>query len=234
LTQPLRDGEHEVGRGDSGLERAHQLDADDARQEHRDRLAEHRRFGLDAAHSPAEDAEPVDHRGVRVGADQRVGIRETAGIAEHHLRQVLQVHLVADAAVGREHAQGLEGLLRPAQERVALAVALELELGVARQRIGGAREVGDDRMVDHEVDGDDRLDVVGVAAEARDCVAQRGQVGDRGHAGEVLHQHARGHELDLATTRLLSGTAPVRDRTDVVGGDVGTVLAAQQILDQHA
>ncbi len=103
------------------------------RQQHRDRLAEHRGLGLDAAHSPTEHAEAVDHRRVRVGADERVGIREAVAVAEHDLREELEVHLVADAAVGREHAQRLERLLRPAQERVALAVALVLELGVARR-----------------------------------------------------------------------------------------------------
>jgi hypothetical protein len=38
------------------------------------RLAEHRGLGLDAADAPAEHGQAVDHRGVAVGADQRVGI----------------------------------------------------------------------------------------------------------------------------------------------------------------
>ena len=33
-----------------------------------------RGFGLDAAHAPAQHAEAVDHGGVRVGADERVGV----------------------------------------------------------------------------------------------------------------------------------------------------------------
>ena len=53
---------------------ARQPEADDLRDQHRDRLAEHRRLGLDAADAPAEHAEAVDHRRVRVGADQRVRI----------------------------------------------------------------------------------------------------------------------------------------------------------------
>ena len=40
----------------------------------RHRLAEHRRLGLDAADAPAQHAQAVDHRGVRVGADERVGV----------------------------------------------------------------------------------------------------------------------------------------------------------------
>ena len=74
LAQQLGDGEHQVGRGGAGRQLADQLEADDLRDEHRHRLAEHRGLGLDAADAPAQDAEAVDHRGVRVGADQGVGV----------------------------------------------------------------------------------------------------------------------------------------------------------------
>ena len=53
---------------------AGQLEAEHRRDQHAHRLAEHRRLRLDAADAPAEHAEPVDHRGVRVGADQRVRV----------------------------------------------------------------------------------------------------------------------------------------------------------------
>ena len=75
LAQDLGDGEHEVGGGRALRQLAREPEADDLRHEHRQRLAEHRRLGLDAADAPAEDAEPVDHRRVRVGADERVGER---------------------------------------------------------------------------------------------------------------------------------------------------------------
>ena len=130
--------------------------------------------------------------------------------------------------------QGLERLLRPTQERVSLAVALELELGVAGERVGRAGEVGDDRVVDHEVDGDPGLDLGGVAAEPRDRIAERGEIGDRGHAGEVLHEDACGHELQLAVSGFLLGTTPIRDGAYVVGGDVDAVFPAQEVLDQDA
>ena len=81
LAQALGDRQHEVGRGrafgqscrSAGSRRT-------SRNQHRDRLAEHRRLGLDAADAPADHAEPVDHRRVRVGADQRVGIRERCAV----------------------------------------------------------------------------------------------------------------------------------------------------------
>ena len=74
LAQHLRDGQHEVGRGDALAQRARQLEADHFGQQHRQRLAEHHRFRLDAADAPAEHGQAVDHGRVRIGADQRVGI----------------------------------------------------------------------------------------------------------------------------------------------------------------
>ena len=131
--------------------------------QHRHGLAEHGRFGLDAADPPAEDAEAVDHGGVRVGAEQGVGVRLAVFGREHHPGQVLQVDLVADPGVRRDHLQGAEGLLAPAQEPVALPVALELELGVAGEGVGAAGEVGDDRVVDDQLGRDLGLDRGGVA-----------------------------------------------------------------------
>ena len=78
LAQHLRDRQHEVGRGRALGQHAAQLEADDLRDQHRHRLAEHRRLGLDPADAPAEHAEAVDHRRVRVGPDERVGVREAA------------------------------------------------------------------------------------------------------------------------------------------------------------
>ena len=74
LAQQLGDREDEVGRGRALGQLALEAEADDLRDEHRDRLAEHRGLGLDAADAPAEHAEAVDHRRVRVGADERVGV----------------------------------------------------------------------------------------------------------------------------------------------------------------
>ena len=50
-----------------------QAEADDLRDQHDRRLAQHGRLGLDAADAPADDAEAVDHGGVRVGAEHGVG-----------------------------------------------------------------------------------------------------------------------------------------------------------------
>src|SRR5262249_41705427 len=83
-----------------------------------------------AAHAPSHHPETVHHRRVRVGADERVGVRERAagrlGV-DDDAREVFEVHLMDDAGVGRHDAEVAERVLTPAQERVALAVARELE-----------------------------------------------------------------------------------------------------------
>ena len=79
LAQHLRDREHEVGGGDALAEAAVQLETDDVRQEHIHGLTEHDGFGLDAAHAPPHDAQAVDHGGVRVGADERIGEGDELG-----------------------------------------------------------------------------------------------------------------------------------------------------------
>ena len=58
------------------------------------------------------------------------------GLANDHAREVLDVDLVDDAGVGRHDPEIAERVLAPAQERVALPVARELELGVQRERVG--------------------------------------------------------------------------------------------------
>src|ERR1700735_2728823 len=71
---------------------------DHPRDQHRHRLAEHGRLGLDAADPPAEDAEPVLHGGMGVGADAGVRVSGNGavvrGLHHDHPGQVLDVDLV--------------------------------------------------------------------------------------------------------------------------------------------
>src|SRR5207244_8206664 len=89
---------------------------------------------LEAADAPAEHAQAVDHRGMRVGAEQRVGKRVAAlrilG-GPHHPAQSLEVDLMADPHPGWHYREVVECLLRPAQQRVALSIARVLPLDVA-------------------------------------------------------------------------------------------------------
>ena len=102
-----------------------------------------------------------------------------------------------DPRVRRHDREVVERALAPAQERVALLVALELALGVDAKGVARAERVDLHRVVDHQLGRRQRVDLRRVAAHLRDRVAHRREVDDRGHAGEVLHQHARGREGDL-------------------------------------
>ena len=230
LAQHLGDGEHHVGGGDAGRALAGELEADDAGDQHRHRLAQHGRLGLDAAHTPAEHAESVDHRGVRVGAHARVGIGDPVALP-HDPGQVLDVDLMHDPGAGGHHLEVVESALAPTQELVALAVAFVLDLDVALERVGAAEQVGDHRVVDHQVGGSKWIDLFRIAAQVADGLAHGGQVDDAGHPGEVLHDHPRRGELDFNAR--VGRRIPVRDRFDVVLGDVGAVLRAQQILGEN-
>ena len=86
---------------------------------------------------------------------------------------------MADAGVRRHHGEVLEGGLAPAQEGVALAVALELQLGVALEGEVLGEHVHLDRVVDHQLDRHQRVDAARVAAEVGHRVAHGGQVHDR-------------------------------------------------------
>src|SRR5438552_1935363 len=124
-----------LGPGRQGAGESHAYD--DRRREVR-RLAENRGLRLDPAGAPTQDAETVDHRRVGVGPHQGVGDRDLLAAEIAHLDdlcEVLEVDLVADAHARRYEREVMERLLRPTQERVALAVALDLLLDVARVRI---------------------------------------------------------------------------------------------------
>ena len=61
------------------------------------------------------------------------GIVDAVVAREHALGEVFEVHLVDDADAGRHDLEGVERLLAPLEELVALAVALEFEVEVLLQ-----------------------------------------------------------------------------------------------------
>ena len=147
----------------------------------------------------------------------------------HAAREILEIHLVHDAVAGRDDANAFERLLAPLQERVALAVALELELHVALDRVRPAAHVDFDRVVDDEIDRHERLDASRVAAEVLRRRAHRGEIVERGKARHVLKQDAREHERNLR--RALAVGLPRRELAHVFLGDAFAVAIAQHGLE---
>jgi hypothetical protein len=211
-----------------------QAEADDLGCEQVQGLAEEDGLGLDAPDAPAQDAHGVDHRGVRVRPHQ--GVRKG-----HHLpflraqlndaRQVLDVDLVHDAGAGRDDAEVVEGLLGPAQEQVALPIALVLTHDVLGSGQRRAEVIHLHRVVDHQLGRDEGIDALGVAPHPGDGGAHRRQVDHRRHAGQILHQHPGRHEGKLLVPRLLRCPPGQGGHVGLRGGAVLDV--AEDVLKQH-
>ena len=232
--QHLRHGQHEIGRGGALRHAPNQAEADDVGDQHGDRLAKHRGLGLDAADAPAENSESVDHRGMAIGAIKRVRIGENLAVilrGPDALAEIFQIYLMADAGAGGHDTEIVECLLAPAQEGVALAVALELDVDVGGERLGGAEGIDHDGVINDEVDRDQRVDLLRLATEAKNTVPHRGEVDHAGHAGEILHQDSGRLE------RHLGGGAgagqPAGDRLRI-GDAIGfAVLEPQHVFEQN-
>ena len=200
--QTLGHREGEVHRRDAVAEPAREVQAHHLGNAQADGLAERRSLGLDAAHAPAEHADAVGRGRVRVGAHDGVEAGELAralpeGVGGDYLAEALDVELMADAASGRDDLHVVEGVARPLEEGEALAVAPGLDLEVLGRSLGAARDVGRDRVVDDERARNLGVHAARVSPAPDHGVAHRGEVDEHGHAGEVLEEHARRHELDL-------------------------------------
>ena len=103
------------------------MDTDDFRRFKIDRLTQHAGLSLNAANAPADDAEAIDHGGVRVRADEGVGVEEILFI-KYDSSQVLQIYLVYDSNSWGHNAESFKCLLTPFEELIALTIALKFDL----------------------------------------------------------------------------------------------------------
>ena len=91
-----------------------------------------------------------------VGADAgvRIGDRFAVLLAgPHGLGEIFDVDLVADAGTGRHEPEVVESALAPAEESVALPIALHLDRDVALEGVVVTEAVDHDRVVYDQVDG---------------------------------------------------------------------------------
>src|SRR5438094_210916 len=105
------------------------------------RLAEHPRLGFDAPDAPSDDPETVDHRRVRIGAYESIGIEKCCvssvgcGGREDAFGEIFEIHLMDDADSGRDYFEGIESLHPPLEELVPFTVALKFHLEISAQRL---------------------------------------------------------------------------------------------------
>ena len=86
-------------------------------------------------------------------------------------------------------------------------------------------------MVDDHLGRSQRVDLFGIAAQTGDGFAHGGQIDHAGHAGEVLHDHARRRERDFVAGGGLG--IPVEQGLDIAARDVDAVFKAQLVLQQN-
>ncbi len=116
------------------------MDADDIRSQEINRLAQHRRFGFNAANAPTNHAQTIDHRGMRIGADQTVRIIYSM-LSPNAFGEVFEIHLMTNTDPRRDHAEAVKGLHAPLEKLIAGIVAPKLHLHVLAKSIAGTREV---------------------------------------------------------------------------------------------
>ena len=211
VAKHLGNRENQVRGGRPLGQLAGELEAHHLRRKHVDRLAEHGSLGLDPAHTPSKYAEAIDHRRMRIGPDYTVRQRDGGAInltQGHDTGQILQVHLVNNAGRGRNHPEIIEGVRSPAQEFVALSIALEFTLGVDQEGCQGSVFIYLHRVIDNQVDRNQRIDLLRITTEPGRGASQGGQVDDCRHSGEILHDDAGGLEGNLPA----AGVAPAPGR----------------------
>ena len=139
---------------------------------------------------------------------------------------------MANAGIRRNDLEIVQGILSPAQESVALDVALEFEFRVEREGHVGAEFVDLHRVVDHEFRGQQGIHLFRIAAQLADRFAHGGEIDNGGDAGEILQEHARGHEGNFLLRRGVG--IPAGQRLDISGMNESPVLLAQKIFQEHA
>src|SRR5580692_3348984 len=104
---------------------------------------------------------------MRISTDERIGEGDGAAVlffAKDDARKVFQVYLVADSGVGRHYFEILKTLLAPAQERIALDIALHFEVGVEGKSTGYAEFIHLDGVVNHQFGGKQGIDFFRITA----------------------------------------------------------------------
>ena len=139
---------------------------------------------------------------------------------------------MANAGARRHDAEIVKGALAPFQELVAFHVAFIFAVHVHLKGARIAEFVDHHRVVDHQIDRVQRVDLFGVAAQRHDPVAHRGQVDHSRNTGEILHQHAGRAIGDFARVLAALG-APFGKRLDVVDADGLAIFKAQHVFQHH-
>ncbi len=119
-----------------------------------------------------------------------------------------------DADAGRDDFEGVESLFAPFEKFVALAVAMEFEVEIVGEGVGRSGEVDLHRVIDDQIDRDERLDHFRIAAHRMNGGAHGGEIDEKGNTGEILEDDPRNDERDFEIAGIFR--VVVREVFDVV------------------
>ena len=113
-----------------------------------------------------------------VGANQCIGIRNhfalLVRVRPDCLCQVFEIHLMANPCSRRHDAEIVERALTPFEELVTLHISLIFAVYVQLERTGITEFVDHDRVVDNQINGVQRINLLCVPAKSYDSVAHCG------------------------------------------------------------
>ena len=200
LAEHFHHGQDKVRGRRAFRQRTGQLKPYHFRNEHGDRLAEHCGLRLDAAYTPTQHTQSIDHRGVGVSAHDSIRVGHLGAVqitTENNAREILDIDLMNDPGRWRDDAEVTERCLTPSQKCVALSVSAVLQLRIILQRLRLTEVIHHDRVIDNQIRGRKRVDPVRISLQAGHGFTHRREIHHRRHTGEVLHQHAGRRESNL-------------------------------------
>ena len=145
-----------------------------------------------------EDGETVTRDDLQAMADWLKERRINREIQYRPARVLMQdftgVPAVVDLAAMRDAMRALGGDPRKINPLVPLIFLLD----IGKERGRSAECIDRHRVVDDEVDRNERINLARIAAERAHGIAHCGEIDHGWNTGEILHQHAGGAEGDLA------------------------------------
>ena len=87
------------------------------------------------------------------------------------------------------------------------------------------------RVIDHQINGGQRIDLFWIAAHGDHGLTHGGQIDHCRNARKILHQHTGWSIGDFLIRTLV--LQPGRHGLDVIGGDAAAIFVAQQVLQKN-
>ncbi len=87
-------------------------------------------------------------------------------------------------------------------------------------------------MIDNQVNGAERVDLLGVSSQSGDCVSHGGQVDHCGDSSEILEDDSGRLEGDF--DRLAGELFPVQDVLDILGSDFEFIAVSNCAFEEDS